>query len=42
MVRRAVAERPNDISKFVWVPFNEPDGMWYRDWGTQKQQFFDD
>ncbi|MBF8184388.1 hypothetical protein ITP53_01215 [Nonomuraea sp. K274] len=42
MVRKVVRERPRDKDKFVWVPFNEPDGIWYRDWATLKQKFFSD
>ncbi|GGO06810.1 CBM35 domain-containing protein [Microbispora bryophytorum] len=42
MVRKVVTERPQDKRKFVWVPFNEPDFIWYEDWSTMKQKFFDD
>ncbi|WP_327583724.1 hypothetical protein OHA25_49165 [Nonomuraea sp. NBC_00507] len=42
MVRKVVRERPRDKDKFVWVPFNEPDGIWYQDWAALKQKFFDD
>ncbi|MFG1702643.1 CBM35 domain-containing protein [Nonomuraea sp. M3C6] len=42
MVRKVVRERPGDKDKFVWVPFNEPDGIWYRDWATLKDKFFSD
>ncbi|MEQ4722171.1 hypothetical protein [Nonomuraea sp. B19D2] len=42
MVRKVVRERPQDKDKFVWVPFNEPDGIWYQDWAAVKEQFFSD
>lgn len=42
IVAKTVAHRPSDIGSFVWVPFNEPDWIWYGDWATQKQEFFDD
>nr|SBO97715.1 Possible beta-xylosidase diverged, family 5/39 of glycosyl hydrolases and alpha-amylase C (Greek key) C-terminal domain [Nonomuraea gerenzanensis] len=42
MVRKVVRERPRDKDRFVWVPFNEPDGIWYQDWGTLKEKFFSD
>ncbi|MDP4502466.1 hypothetical protein [Nonomuraea turcica] len=42
MVRKVVRERPRDKGKFVWVPFNEPDGIWYQNWAALKQKFFDD
>ncbi|MEO3867313.1 hypothetical protein ABGB18_00625 [Nonomuraea sp. B12E4] len=42
MVRKVVRERPGDKDRFVWVPFNEPDGIWYRDWATLKEKFFAD
>ncbi|MEV0629729.1 hypothetical protein [Nonomuraea wenchangensis] len=42
MVRKVVRERPKDKGKFVWVPFNEPDGIWYQNWNTSKQKFFSD
>ncbi|MFI6706371.1 CBM35 domain-containing protein [Nonomuraea sp. NPDC050478] len=42
MVRKVVRERPRDKDKFVWVPFNEPDLIWYQNWNTLKQKFFSD
>ncbi|MGP3914996.1 hypothetical protein [Nonomuraea sp. 10N515B] len=42
MVRKVVRDRPRDKDKFVWVPFNEPDGIWYQNWAALKQKFFDD
>src|SRR5690606_581345 len=42
MVRKVVRERPKDKDKFVWVPFNEPDWIWYQDWATLKEKFFSD
>ncbi|MCO1580404.1 hypothetical protein M8C13_32085 [Crossiella sp. SN42] len=42
MVRKVVQQRPRDKGRFVWVPFNEPDLIWYQDWGTQRQKFLDD
>ncbi|NJP88420.1 hypothetical protein HCN51_02910 [Nonomuraea sp. FMUSA5-5] len=42
MVRKVVRERPKDTAKFVWVPFNEPDGIWYQDWAAQKEKFYSD
>ncbi|MFC5828884.1 CBM35 domain-containing protein [Nonomuraea insulae] len=42
MVRKVVRDRPRDKGKFVWVPFNEPDGIWYQDWAALKQKFFAD
>lgn len=42
MVRKVVQERPKDKDKFVWVPFNEPDWIWYQDWATLKEKFFND
>ncbi|MGW4801621.1 CBM35 domain-containing protein, partial [Nonomuraea sp. NPDC004297] len=42
MVRKVVRDRPADKDRFVWVPFNEPDGIWYQDWTTLRQKFFDD
>ncbi|MGI5291870.1 hypothetical protein ACQEVF_52360 [Nonomuraea polychroma] len=42
MVRKVVRERPGDKDKFVWVPFNEPDGIWYQNWAASKQKFFSD
>ncbi|MEU6428721.1 hypothetical protein ABZ860_22745 [Microbispora sp. NPDC046973] len=42
MVRKVVTERPQDKGRFVWVPFNEPDWIWYQDWATMKQRFFSD
>ncbi|QFY07614.1 hypothetical protein GBF35_13795 [Nonomuraea phyllanthi] len=42
MVRKVVSERPQDKGRFVWVPFNEPDGIWYQDWASSKEKFFSD
>ncbi|GAA3211526.1 hypothetical protein [Nonomuraea helvata] len=42
MVRKVVRERPHDKGRFVWVPFNEPDGIWYQDWAAAKEKFFSD
>jgi hypothetical protein len=42
MVRKVVRERPSDKDRFVWVPFNEPDYIWYQDWDTLKEKFFSD
>ncbi|WP_433440950.1 CBM35 domain-containing protein [Nonomuraea sp. CA-141351] len=42
MVRKVVRGRPQDKGKFVWVPFNEPDGIWYQDWAATKDKFFSD
>ncbi|MEV4476672.1 hypothetical protein [Nonomuraea sp. NPDC049504] len=42
MVRKVVRERPRDKDRFVWVPFNEPDWIWYEDWATQRERFFSD
>jgi hypothetical protein len=42
MVRKVVEERPKDKDRFVWVPFNEPDWIWYEDWATEKERFFAD
>ncbi|TYB51336.1 hypothetical protein FXF51_53700 [Nonomuraea sp. PA05] len=42
MVRKVVRDRPRDKDRFVWVPFNEPDGIWYQDWAALKDKFFSD
>ncbi|MFC7038388.1 CBM35 domain-containing protein [Nonomuraea rubra] len=42
MVRKVVRERPADKDRFVWVPFNEPDWIWYQDWDALKEKFFGD
>ncbi|WP_182902738.1 CBM35 domain-containing protein [Microbispora sp. H10830] len=42
MVRKVVTERPQDKDRFVWVPFNEPDWIWYQNWAQLKQKFFSD
>ncbi|GAA2213438.1 hypothetical protein GCM10009850_089010 [Nonomuraea monospora] len=42
MVRKVVRDRPRDKDRFVWVPFNEPDGIWYQDWNALKDKFFSD
>ncbi len=31
--------RPKD---YVFLPFNEPDGIWYQDWPTERDQFLAD
>ena len=33
------SERPED---YVFIPFNEPDGIWYQNWSTMKAQFLAD
>ncbi|MCC3763400.1 hypothetical protein K3N28_09980 [Glycomyces sp. TRM65418] len=41
-VAEAVAtdsDRPQD---YILIPFNEPDGNWYRDWPNQKERFLAD
>jgi hypothetical protein len=40
MVHKVVTERPEDRHRFAWVPFNEPDGIWYQDWARQREKFF--
>ncbi|MFI7709324.1 hypothetical protein [Nonomuraea sp. NPDC049480] len=42
MVRKVVRERTRDKDKFVWVPFNEPDLIWYQNWSQVKEKFFSD
>ncbi|QNE36379.1 CBM35 domain-containing protein [Leifsonia shinshuensis] len=38
-----VATKSQDPSKYVFIPFNEPDGgNWYPNWSTQKDQFLSD
>ncbi|KQR51275.1 hypothetical protein ASF88_19095 [Leifsonia sp. Leaf336] len=38
-----VATKSQDPSKYVFIPFNEPDGgNWYPNWSTQKDQFLAD
>jgi len=37
----AVTHRP-DVAKFQWVPFNEPDWIWYGDWGKDRERFLAD
>ncbi len=38
-----VATKSQDPSKYVFIPFNEPDGgNWYPNWATQKDQFLAD
>ena len=37
----AVASSPN-ADKFCWVPFNEPDWIWYADWDVDKDRFMAD
>jgi hypothetical protein len=42
-VADAVAEDSAHPEKYVFIPFNEPDGgNWYPNWSTQKVQFLDD
>ena len=43
VVEKVKAEaEPTQLDQFVFTPFNEPDWIWYGDWATRKQQFFDD
>ena len=36
-----VRRRP-DVAKFQWVPFNEPDWIWYGDWDKDRDRFLAD
>ncbi|MGU3411223.1 hypothetical protein ACLBWP_14020 [Microbacterium sp. M1A1_1b] len=37
-----IATQSAHPKQYVFIPFNEPDGDWYPNWSTQKQQFFAD
>ncbi|WP_375389081.1 CBM35 domain-containing protein [uncultured Amnibacterium sp.] len=43
-VRRMVARvaQRADHARFAWVPFNEPDWIWYGDWAADRERFFAD
>ncbi|MEN0084085.1 MAG: CBM35 domain-containing protein [Leifsonia sp.] len=37
-----IATQSAHPNQYVFIPFNEPDGDWYTDWSTQKNQFLSD
>lgn len=45
---RTVVERvareadPDELDRYVFTPFNEPDWIWYGNWGAQRERFFAD
>ncbi|WP_278235704.1 CBM35 domain-containing protein [Isoptericola sp. AK164] len=40
---QAVLDSGQDPERFAWVPFNEPDWIWYQDWyGGDREKFFAD
>ncbi|TIC79108.1 CBM35 domain-containing protein [Nocardioides sp. GY 10127] len=41
-VAEKVATQSADPSAYVFIPFNEPDGQWYQDWSSMKDQFMAD
>lgn len=43
VVEKVKAEAdPEDLDRYVFTPFNEPDWIWYGDWQNRKAQFFAD
>jgi hypothetical protein len=45
IVRRAVTlvtEESQYADRYVFTPFNEPDGIWYQNWSTMRETFLDD
>ncbi|GLI28572.1 hypothetical protein ARHIZOSPH14_28140 [Agromyces rhizosphaerae] len=40
---QAVIDSGLPMEDFAWVPFNEPDGIWYQNWnGGEKENFLED
>ncbi|GLK25672.1 PxKF domain-containing protein [Microbacterium thalassium] len=40
---QAVIDAGLPMEKFAWVPYNEPDGIWYQDWnGGERENFLAD
>ncbi|WP_169748154.1 ricin-type beta-trefoil lectin domain protein [Demequina rhizosphaerae] len=40
---QAVIDAGLPMEQFAWVPFNEPDGIWYQDWnGGERENFLAD
>ncbi|MBR7742052.1 ricin-type beta-trefoil lectin domain protein [Phycicoccus sp. BSK3Z-2] len=37
---QAVIDSGLPMEKFAWVPFNEPDGIWYQNWGGGERENF--
>ncbi|MGC5165433.1 CBM35 domain-containing protein [Luteimicrobium sp. DT211] len=37
-----IATTSEHPEKYVFIPFNEPDGIWYQNWSTMKGQFLAD
>ncbi|HMR49856.1 MAG TPA: hypothetical protein PKE40_11295 [Arachnia sp.] len=41
-VTEAIATGTSFPDDYVLIPFNEPDGIWYQNWGTMRDQFLQD
>ncbi|WP_324013486.1 carbohydrate-binding protein [Microbacterium sp. JZ37] len=41
-VTEAVATQSDHPEEYTFIPFNEPDWIWYSDWAADKEQFFAD
>lgn len=41
-VTEAVATTSEHPQEYIFIPFNEPDGIWYQNWSTMKDQFLTD